>query len=66
MFIREGSLIKLVQHRRVFIKCHFFVLDINNCKLDPCLNGGKCINGVNSYTCSCLAGYSGNECETSE
>ena len=27
--------------------------------LFPCLNGGFCNNFVNSFTCTCVAGYSG-------
>ncbi|MBN2693900.1 lamin tail domain-containing protein, partial [bacterium] len=31
---------------------------------NPCLNGGSCVDGVNSYSCNCLAGYEGTNCET--
>ena len=41
-------------------------VDINECAGDPCLNGGTCTDGVNSYTCSCTAGFTGKECETSK
>ena len=41
-------------------------VDINECAGDPCLNGGTCTDGVNSYTCSCAAGFTGKDCETSE
>ena len=40
--------------------------DINECSPNPCLNSGTCIDGVNSYTCKCLAGYVGKNCETGE
>lgn len=31
----------------------------------PCLNGGNCIDGLNSYSCDCSdTGYSGAQCET--
>ena len=33
--------------------------NINDCSPNPCQNGGACADGVNSYTCSCAAGYSG-------
>ena len=41
-----------------------FVLfqDINDCQPNPCENGGTCTDGVNNYTCSCVAGYSGYNC----
>lgn len=29
-----------------------------------CLNGGTCIDGVNTYTCKCPLGYSGSNCQT--
>lgn len=35
--------------------------NINECASDPCLNGGECSDGRNSYTCNCLAGTSGRE-----
>ena len=33
---------------------------------NPCLNGGTCVDGVNSYTCSCPIGYSGDRCEIND
>ena len=30
------------------------------------MNGGTCHDGVNTYTCSCAAGYTGANCNTSE
>lgn len=29
---------------------------------DPCLSGGSCTDGVNSFHCSCLAGFTGPRC----
>ncbi len=37
---------------------------INDCVGDPCQNGGTCADGTGTYTCSCVAGYSGTNCET--
>jgi len=31
---------------------------------NPCKNEGTCIDGVNSFTCACAAGWSGDTCET--
>lgn len=31
---------------------------------DPCLNGGSCTDGVNSFRCSCLPGFTGARCAT--
>ena len=40
-------------------------LDINECQSNPCQNGGTCIDAANKYTCNCVLGYSGANCETS-
>ena len=33
--------------------------DVDDCAGAPCANGGSCLDGVNSYSCSCVAGYEG-------
>ncbi|CAH1780735.1 unnamed protein product [Owenia fusiformis] len=43
--------------------------DIDHCKDllfggSHCKNGGSCIDGVYSYTCNCISGYTGRLCET--
>ena len=38
--------------------------DIDECSSDPCAHGGTCRDGVNSFTCSCLEGYTGYDCDT--
>ena len=30
----------------------------------PCINGGTCTDGVGTFSCSCLAGWEGDRCET--
>lgn len=37
--------------------------DIDECSPNPCSNGGICKDGINGYTCTCAAGYKGNNCE---
>ncbi len=36
---------------------------IDDCDPNPCLNGGACTDGVNSFTCECPAGFEGDTCE---
>ncbi|WAR08688.1 FBP1-like protein, partial [Mya arenaria] len=38
--------------------------DIDECASVTCQNGGACVDGVNFFTCNCLAGYTGSTCET--
>ena len=40
----------------------FFSSDIDDCYPSPCENNGTCIDGVNSYTCTCLPGFEGKNC----
>ena len=44
--------------------CFTLLLDTDECSSNPCQNGGTCTDGVNEYTCSCVAGYEGTSCET--
>ncbi|XP_060625617.2 coagulation factor X [Anolis sagrei] len=38
-------------------------VDGDQCSSNPCHYGGSCKDGLNSYTCTCLAGYDGPNCE---
>jgi hypothetical protein len=35
----------------------------DDCDPNPCLYGGSCIDGLDGYSCTCLAGFSGINCE---
>ena len=43
----------------------FFNLpDIDECATGPCLNDGTCTDEVNGFTCACVDGYEGSNCQT--
>lgn len=42
------------------------VTDINDCLPNPCQNGGTCVDGINTFSCICLQGFSGGTCATSK
>ena len=50
----------------VFLCVLFFYLelDIDECASNPCLNRGTCTDLVNGFTCSCVPGFTGTQCET--
>jgi len=35
----------------------------NYCASSPCLNGGNCSNTISYYTCECIDGWNGANCE---
>ncbi|XP_052608723.1 coagulation factor X [Peromyscus californicus insignis] len=37
--------------------------DGDQCESSPCQNQGKCRDGLGEYTCTCLEGYEGKNCE---
>ena len=55
-----------------FIRCKCPISDIDDCSYydysiedytNPCENGATCIDDVASYTCECMTGYRGENCE---
>ena len=42
---------------------HFECIVIDDCDPNPCLNGGNCTDGFDSFTCDGEDGYSGDTCE---
>lgn len=37
-------------------------VNINDCAINPCHNGGTCVDGINSFTCLCPEGYNDATC----
>ena len=44
------------------LRRNVYVVDINECSPNPCKNGGRCTDLVNGFSCSCVAGYNGDDC----
>ena len=38
-------------------------VNIYDCELDPCLNGGTCNDEVDGFTCDCISGFTGDTCD---
>lgn len=38
--------------------------DVDDCESVMCQNDGSCVDGVNSFTCICTAGFTGKYCQT--
>ena len=39
------------------------VSEIDDCEGHECLNGATCVDGINTYTCTCPTSHSGDRCE---
>jgi hypothetical protein len=37
--------------------------DIDDCRIDSCMNNGTCIDLVHDYRCQCLPGFTGRMCQ---
>ena len=46
----------------VLIIAYIFV-ERNECASNPCKNGGTCSDQVNKYSCNCVPGYVGYNCQ---
>ena len=39
-------------------------VEFDDCASGPCQHGGSCTDQVSGYTCNCVDGYNGTNCET--
>ena len=61
-----SGIMELTQQSFIHIFFTFFsISDVDECASNPCHNGGQCIDGINWFTCQCVAGYTGEFCENS-
>ena len=50
-----------------FFYCrHFPLAEIDECEVEPCLNGGNCTDLLADYACDCVTGWDGHSCEISK
>lgn len=42
---------------------YFYILDTNECNINPCQNNGTCVNSMGSYACKCIDGWEDQNCE---
>lgn len=39
-------------------------INIDECAINPCHNGGTCVDGVNGFTCLCREGFHDTTCQS--
>ena len=42
----------------------YISLEIDECASEPCNNGGSCVDDGAEFSCACVAGFTGEQCET--
>ena len=72
-FVRTYILHNLTKQNKTQMWVLFFLVsDIDDCNQEsywsssPCENNGRCIDGINGYTCQCQPGWTGDNCEQSK
>ena len=50
--------------KKIIIVPYFRRTDTDECKSNPCLKGGTCVDGVYNFTCVCPGLYTGWRCES--
>ena len=49
-----------------WLSFEFLIPDIDDCSPNQCQNSATCVDGVDSFSCTCAAGYEGDLCEIGE
>ena len=61
--VSNHHILLVISHTNTYLLLICFYVDSNECSDDPCYHGGQCVDGDNSYTCTCTAGWTGHDCE---
>lgn len=48
----------------IYIFCYLSFIFCFSLSVDPCLNGGSCVDEVGSFSCECRPGFEGVHCKT--
>ena len=69
-FISKGTICLNTPRKKITAKvlliCFVILFELkdgDDCSPNPCQNSGACIDGVQTYTCICLAGFEGDSCQ---
>ena len=63
-----ANMVDLTKQDNVMVQFFFsfFFSDVNECVAASCQNGATCQDGVNSFDCQCVSGFTGTLCEQSK
>lgn len=63
-FYHFSKLLKTFIYNGTWLLTLLSVTDFDDCVNHTCAHGATCVDGTNNYSCNCLAGYTGERCET--
>ena len=61
---RNGTTTAVVYRTVRWLRLRLYVLASNACDSTPCQNGATCEEAQGGYSCTCVAGFEGDDCET--
>ena len=62
-FLSNNYNVSMIKHDWLANYPGALFIDINPCSQNPCENGGTCLDHVTAYSCKCVPGYIGINCE---